>query len=565
MIRRFFKITLGVVALIAFFASCDENDDAIISFSVDKENITVGAEGATETLLVESGEEWVAVASEPWLMLSPANGKGVCECSVVIDSSLVSDIRTASISFNSLGGETKTVTVRQTGFGKIILFEEPFAEVDASAKADKRYYEAVVTTNIPFDVKIEYGEDDEEWLTAKDVNVELDCGARPRTTTLRFDWAMNTRPEPRVATIHLLPADGSEIENPAVLTLTQKAAVKIEDNRQGDSIALLTIFERLNSMIDPWDTSENMRNWQNITLWEEGDEGLPAPEAVGRVRSASFMMFRTEESIPQEVKYLKYAESLDFSSNTNTMLLDIELGPEICELKYLKELILFSYGLVSLPKEFVNLKNSLEYLDISANNFTTIPEVLTPENFPKLKNLRMVATRRWNTTDLRRADEYEQGIGLHINTHTDNSLRRLLLWENLEELSLSNCYIEGELPDFTVGEDGVVAYTQADVDAFGGDTIQYLADNNMPKILPNMKHLAINLNYFTGKLPDWLLYHPNLLMWFPELLIFNQQESGRNSSGDIVRFDNVPSSFDYYYSVFPGTREKYELKEEITE
>lgn len=65
-------------------------------------------------------------------------------------------------------------------------------------------------------------------------------------------------------------------------------------------------------------------------------------------------------------------------------------------------------------------------------------------------------------------------IGLYLNTAVDNSLRRLLLWDSLEELRLSNNYIEGQLPDFKVGEDGIEAYTQADVDAFGGDTIQYL-------------------------------------------------------------------------------------------
>jgi len=179
--------------------------------------------------------------------------------------------------------------------------------------------------------------------------------------------------------------------------------------------------------------------------------------------------------------------------------------------------------------------------------------------------LSFVASRRWNTTDLRRKDEYDSGIGLHINASTDDAFRRLLLWENLEELSLSNCYIEGELPDFKVGEDGVEAYTQADVDAWGGDTIQYVADNAIPKILPSCRMLRINLNFFTGNLPDWLLYHPRLLEWVPELLVFNQQEQGLNSAGEHVRFDNEPKTFDYYFDVFPGMRDKFEFKEEITE
>jgi hypothetical protein len=135
----------------------------------------------------------------------------------------------------------------------------------------------------------------------------------------------------------------------------------------------------------------------------------------------------------------------------------------------------------------------------------------------------------------------------------------------LEELRLSNNYIEGQIPDFEVGKNGVEAYNQADVAAFGGDTIQYLADHRIPKILPNMKMLTLNLNYFTGNIPDWILYHPHFLDWIPELLLFNQQEGGVNSEGTLAGFDNEPVTFDYYYDALPGTRDKYELKEEFTD
>ena len=262
---------------------------------------------------------------------------------------------------------------------------------------------------------------------------------------------------------------------------------------------------------------------------------------------------------------MKYLESLDISSNTNTMLQNIKLGSEICQLNYLKHLRMFSYGLVSLPDDFKNLGKSLETLDLSANNFTTIPEILSKENFPKLKSLNLVANRRWTVTDLRKANNYEDGLGLHFNTSNNQSLKRLFLWDTLEELRLSNNYMEGQIPDFEVGKDGVEAYTQADVDAFGGDTIQYLADYKKPKILPKMKMLTLNLNFFTGKIPDWILYHPYFLEWIPEILLFNQQEGGINSEGVLVGFENEPITFDYYYDTFPGTRDKYELKEEITE
>lgn len=563
--KKIFNITLGVVA--ALFVACNDNDDAAqAAFSLDKDNITIAAEGGKENVMVNVEGEWYVSSSATWVQVTPANGIGSAMCEVTIDSSLVNGVREAQIRVVS-GAETRTVMVNQTGFAKSITPKEREIELESSAAFDERYFETTITTNVEFKVEFNYASADADWLSIEKTDVELDFGARPRTVKLRFDWKMNTEPVERIAEINLVPANSDdEISEPAVIIVCQKPAVKIEDNRAGDSIALITISELLNCWSDTWDTSERMNNWEGVTLWEATDENLPCPEAVGRVRSASYAFFETKESLPKQIKHLKYLESLSIMSNVNTMLLSIDLGPEICELKYLKELEIFSYGLTSLPPEFVNLK-SLEVLDISANNFTEIPAVLTKENFPNLKVLRMVGSRRWTTSDLRKKDNYDNGLGLHFRSDVtdDNQLRRLLLWDNLEELRLSNCYIEGQLPDFTVGSEGVEAYSQADVDAFGSDTIQWLADNSIPKILPNMKLLSLNLNFFTGDLPKWLLYHPMLLEWYPDLLIFNQQEGGFDSEGNKVRFDNAPTNFEYYYEAFPKMRMKYDIKDNLEE
>lgn len=563
MTNKIINIVLSF-AVSVVLAACNDDDSRIDGFSVDRQVLTVGAEGGKEIILVETEESWVATASAPWITVSPANGIGTTGCEIFIDSSLVNDVRTASIRFTPSLHPATTVTINQVGFDKVISMEDSVITIESSANLDNRFFETEVTTNVQFKVEFDFL-GGAEWLTTDIPEIALDRGARPRTVKLRFDWKMNTVPEKRVAEIRFVPVNADdELKSPAVISVFQKPAVKIEDNRAGDSLALVVINERLNCWSDAWDTSENMQYWTGVKLWESTDESLPCPEAVGRVRSVEYFLLDTKESIPAEIRHLKYLEKLDISSNINTMLLSIDLGPEICDLEYLKQLRLFSYGLVSLPKEFVKLGNTLEVLDLSSNNFNSIPEILTPENFPVLKSLDFVASRRWTTSDLRKKDNYENGIGLYINTEKDNSLRKLLLWEGLEELALSNCYIEGSIPDFVVGEEGVVAYTQADVDAWGGDTIQYLADNAVPKILPNCTSLRLNLNFLTGSLPVWLLYHPRLLEWIPELLVFNQYEQGINSAGLPVRFDNEPKTFDYYYDVFPGMREKYELKDEVT-
>ena len=566
--NRLYKIVLGLFVCIPFVACNEQQEENGAVLTLDKSEIVFAAEGGTDVVLVESRDSWNIAVSEPWLSVSPASGQGAMACNVVVDSSLVDEVRTAVIRFTPSTAMASYVTVKQMGYEKMIVPESNEIRIESSADYDKRYFETTVTTNVQFGVEVDLFGAEQEWLTAVETAVELDKGARPRSAKLRFDWKMNTAPVERVAEIRLVPqGEGAEEVDTAVISVIQKPALKIEDNRAGDSIALVVIYERMNCWSDAWDTSENLQYWEGVDLWEASDKDLPAPEAVGRVRAVQYSFLNTKETVPSEIRHLKYLESLAISSNVNTMLLNIDLGSEICELEHLKYLTLFSYGLVSLPDDFVKLGKSLVALDLSANNFASIPAMLTQENFPKLKSLSFVASRRWQTTDLRKKSEYESkdGLGLHVNVTTDNAFRRLLLWENLEELAFSNCYLEGELPDFKVGEEGVVAYTQKDVDAWGGDTIQYLADNALPKILPNCTMLRLNLNFLNGNLPEWLLYHPHFMDWAPDLLIFNQQEKGVNSAGEAVRFDNEPKTFDYYYDVFPGTREKYELKDEITE
>jgi len=555
-----------ILLAVLLLAACQE-ENLLPRFEVDKPTITMGAEGGTEYLQVSSPTEWVAMSTEPWVSISPANGIGETKCSISIDSTLVDGTRTATLYFRAVGETPLQVSVHQLGFGKQIILKDSVLTIASSTNSlADRHFEATVTANVPFGIKVAYEESPLiEWITPSKVELDLDRGSRPRTTTVRFDWKINTQFEERVAHIHFVPLNAEDVlERPAVLTLTQEAAPTITDDRVGDSLALITIIDRL-QLLSPWEVSENMQYWPNITLWEATDEEIISGEvpqaAVGRVRSADIMMCYTKESIPQEIRYLKYIETLNIYSNVNTMLLSIELGSEVCELEYLKHLQIGAFGLVSLPDDFVKLGDKLESLDLSSNNFEDIPAILTKENFPKLKKLYFIDCRRWTVTNLGDKDTHEEGIGLHFNANEHDALKRLLLWDTLEELRLSNNYIEGQIPDFTVGQDGVEAWSEADVAAWGGDTIKNLVGR--PKIMPNMKRLSLNLNFFTGKLPEWVLYHPYLLDWFPESLIYMQKENGIDSNGKLVKFDNEPTDYEYYYNFFPGYREKYEIKEEF--
>lgn len=571
-----FSIFFAIVA--ALFVSCDqENGIEALGFEIEKDTIYADPEGGVESLFVTSGVEWFVSSNRPWISISPANGVGSTKCSILVDSTLQNGLRDAKLTFQTVEGDQYFVMVEQGGYGKFINLKDTAMTIaSATNSVADRYFEVEVRTNVNFKVSIVDSLNNPiEWITPKQAEVRpnLDRPSRPRTAKVRFDWKINSDTIGRVAFVNFLPLneDADRLEKSAMLTLTQEAAPVIPDSRLGDSLAIVTIINRL-QLLSPWEVSENMQYWNNITLWESTDKeilsGEVPREAVGRVRSANFMMCYTKESIPQELRYLKYIETLNIYSNVNTMLLSIELGNEICDLEYLKHLQIGAFGLVSLPDDFVKLGDKLESLDLSSNNFESIPAILTKENFPKLKKLDFIDCRRWSLSNLSKKDTYEDGIGLHFNVNNSDVLRRLLLWDTLEELRLSNNYIEGELPAFMTIVDGdtipdadVPLWTEEDVTAWGGDTIRNLV--GMPKIMPNMKRLTLNLNFFTGDLPHWMLYHPHLLDWFPESLIYMQKENGLNSEGDLVKFDNEPTNYEYYYNFFPGYRKKYEIVEEF--
>lgn len=560
-IYNIYVALLGIVLVCG--AACTPDTPIIEGFDADTSSIEAKAEGGEFNIAIRSGEEWTAVASEPWVMISPANGRGEVKCIVKIDSTLVNDTRTTHIRFSASGELLREVAVSQEGYAKHITPEQEEYSISASANRADRWFETEIVTNVDFEVVPEYGSG-EDWLTVEEYSITLDRGARPRSTRLHFNWKMNPEAKERVAYIHLV-ARNSEDEpaEPAVITVRQQAAPLIEDNREGDSLAILTIYEKLecwgNNGIS---STESMSNWSCVRLWEATDKGLPEAAAIGRVRDLELSYFNTDEGIPQEIKYLKYLETLSLFGNVNTMLKSIEMGEEVCSLDHLKALRVAAYGIATLPKNFTKLGDTLEILDLNSNNLVAIPEELNPENFPELTSLNLASNRRVSTSDLRNSSSYESGIGMHIDTRRSNDLRRLLRWDALEELVLSYNYIEGSLPDFQVGVDGVEPYRSEDI-AERGDTLLWAVESGLARILPNMKHLTLNLNFFTGKLPDWLLYHPRLLEWNTNILLYPQQESSYDSEGNVPHFDNTPSSQEYYFEKYPLMRGRFEFNDEI--
>ena len=625
--------------------SCSESDDVQIpgGLAIDKEQIEIGAEGGTQQLAISASQNWVSSVDEPWLMLNPANGVGSATANVVVDTTLMNGRRSTDIDFIGENGQRRTITVVQFGFGKQIDIKEPVVEIDNSAAYDKREFESIISANVDCKIgeieysfegnlseseKADYESEREGWLLnsknedkLKNTNlgIELDRKARPRSVKFKIRWNMNIVPAERVAKVHLVPqnaddklvdANGNETDD-VVLTVRQAAAPRIEDNRAGDSLSIIMINQKINSMAT-FDTSDNMRNWSNVTLWEANDAFVKQhPEALGRVRSVKFSMFNLKagETLPKEVKNLKFLESFSIASNENNQIREVELGEDICELAYLKHLTVQAYGLSRLPANFKKLGRSLEQLNLVSNNFnrlSDITKVVNEANFPHLHTLIFYAQRRTDVCiDMRKFDNANGNytynsypVGLYGNISGDYTERKaflsLLTWENLRALELSYCFLEGELPTDEDMDNALKAagkptrYKASDFsanknewkDKLVGDTCKWLLSGNgnpvtcrqkdgtivyedvlpkdVPRVLPKCRTLSLNLNFFTGAVPKWLLFHPRMVLWSPSIMIFNQQERGYGTTGKPAGFSNMAEdtfSFEYYYgSKDPGSK-----------
>lgn len=610
--KRFLNIIMVISACMVLAVSCKEEDNVVSEFSIDKTEIAVGADGGSELLEIKGNVKWQGTSESSWLKFSPSNGEGAATCEVLVDSSVVAEPREGVITFMAAGQTTATtVKVMQMGYAKGIFVseEDRTISVENSAKLEERFFEVTMMANVNFDVRVNNlpAEDgtvsDKEWLKYKKETPNYDYGDRPRLLKLHFDWEINMTEKARTAEVIITPQETSDTEgNGAIkLVVTQKPAPVITDDRAGDSLALLSIYSSMNGIFT-WDASENMRYWKGVELWEATDKYIEIEEdgtinysasvpkdLIGRLKSVEFIAFETKESLPYQVKYLKTAESITFSGNSNTFLKDIVLGNEICELAqygHLRNLAIRAYGLVGLPENFTEFGKTLVSLDLSSNNFEVMGksgstingvkvlgiESITRENFPHLRNLYLNKINRYDTTkDLSAYKGKDDKLGFRWTTgyggdgfpgpsdgYDNTYFKELLQWENLEYLSLSLNMLDGELPsDQDLLDLGIEAYTGDDIDnAANKDTIGneiargYLI--GAPKVWPRMKKLSLNLNFLNGKLPDWILYHPYLSFWDPFTMIFQQELSttsskAKNTKGEVItKFSNEPTNLSNY-------------------
>lgn len=559
------RYIIYLVTLAAAFFAVACNPVQEIDFTFDTDQIEVGPEGGVKTIKLSVGEEWVAMTNEPWIAFSPANGKGSEECKIIIDSTLLFGRRDDVVSIRTASGESKEITIVQEGFAPVITPKKSIVEIADFDIRDNRKFEIVVQTNVDFEKPA-----DTEWLTCKMSDIVLDRGARPRNVKLTFEWKVNPNAGEREEIVRLLgAADGVSTEG--LFTVKQGGAPDIEsvkDTPAGDSLALLSISRFLGCWSE-YDTGVKMERWEGVEIYEKGPN-------KGRVKSAQFIFFETDEQIPYAVKYLTAADELYFFSNVNSFMKDLSLGEDICTLTNLRKLTMFSYGLTEIPDAIENM-TSLRYLDLTGNNFNHIPKSL--QKCKNLKALFIGTNQRAVVADLSNTIKTDVELGGLINDYDEvpetgtsgaigeNCTRKfpqwILEWNQLDTLRLSVNYLQGILPtDEELLDAGFEAWDVENPETFTSEVtlsdslstegINFFKKNRVPKVLPDIDFFAINLNKLHGNIPNWLKYHPKLDYWYPLMLVFPQE--GRDFEGHQAGFIDVPTNLNYYYEVYKNKK-----------
>ena len=299
---------LIMAAMLVAMAACTKSQT--VDFGTDRRTIQVGANGGVEKVQISSDDAWVATVGmqedgtpNPWITVSPANGRGSVTCDIKIDSALTVQPRSAVVTIQNVATNSlQRIAINQDGYTYKLEVDNKNVEVKKYAEFGKRYFDVVVKTNFDFEVKIPQSA--QHWVEQEPASklssayqLDLNRGVRPREVKVRFNWKINNSAEIRLADIEFKPKKSIDIAHSDILSIAQEAAEPIiPDTRAGDSLALLNISNTMQCW-NSYDTSVSMDSWSGITLWEERMAGCK-PEWVGRVKRMEIFLCNAYEGLP---------------------------------------------------------------------------------------------------------------------------------------------------------------------------------------------------------------------------------------------------------------------------
>lgn len=526
--------------VLLFIVSCKDDDNEVGGFNVDQTDLQFSNDGGDLEVRIAANETWTATSESDWCLVSPANGAGNGVCVIKADSSYMYKSRTGRVVFYSDGGSIAEVTVKQFGYEPTIEFSKSEITIPSYAPLDEAYIDVEAIANVPFEVVIPDGVD---WLSLKDEkdNAYVPSTTIPRKKTFRFVFKTQTDFADRSVDIQFnqtkqVTARGGEAVTESlnkIVKVKQEGAPRIIPSREGDSLAILAMARVLMGGNPGWSTSRPITHWSNVEVEERTyqyeDGNIQEERTELRVVGLRLTMFDTKESIPYQVKFLTELETLVAASNSNGYMKKIKLGPEIVECKNLRCLSLMGYGICELPSEMAEM-TWLEELDMNGNTFTELPMGI----LSKMTGLKYLdfGGNRVSGAVMNLKTDVPKGMTLKEIGITGSLPEALFRMYNLEYLYLSYNYFTGSIPEM------------------GGK------DAN---VMPNLKQFTVNLNRLTGNVPDWILYHPNVICWNPFMLVFNQE--GYDDNGAMAIMPNAPDKITSFPAGAPRTCPLDEEKE----
>lgn len=523
-IRYIVRLNVVLSMIVLCLMACGEDENMTTpQIALSHEVLDFSADGGVNDIQLTASDEWTVMSDREWCLVSPANGNGSTTCEIRVDSSYLYDTREAHLTFRC-GKYSRQLVIRQLGYDRVIELDKELIEVPDFTDYDEMFEYIRVTSNIPYTVDVEYADASRTgWL--KVTAEEHPSGSVPRTSTVRIDYELYAETDAdRVATIVFKQKNAVEGDTlvESRLTFRQTKAQEIIPSRQGDSLAVLAIA-RLMRCAANIDTSTPLIHWTNIDT-EEVEYVNHKGETVDELRVVGlrFSMFDTDKTIPYQIRKLDQLRTLSLSGNTDAAGKNIVLEDDITYLPYLESLSLLGYGICKLPARMKEM-TQLQELELSGNNFTTLPiDIITELDKHSLLYVNFANNRVKDVFGKLNENASDKAtLGLHGSLP-----EALFTLKNVVYIGLSYNYFEGSIPDM------------------GYDASQYETEEekvaNNP-IMPQLENLSINLNFLTGNIPDWILYHKNLKCWDPFTLVFNQYENGKDASGKRVGFDNTPS------------------------
>ncbi|TYK24555.1 receptor like protein 30-like [Cucumis melo var. makuwa] len=296
--------------------------------------------------------------------------------------------------------------------------------------------------------------------------------------------------------------------------------VECDDEGQGHVVGLHLGCSLLQGPLHPNSTLFTLSHLKTLNLSFNDFSGSPISPQFGimltnlRVLDLSYSFFQGQ--VPMQIPYLSNLVSLNLSHNYDLSFSNVVMNRLVQNLTNLKDFKLAFTDLSHItPTSFINFSLSLKSLDLSysylsgnfPNHIFSLPNlnVLNLEfNFKLNGHLPM---SNWSKS--------LQILDLHRTSFSGGIPNSISEAKVLSYLNLGFCNFNGEIPNFETHSNPLITSQLVPNCVFNNITQQTWPSNSFTNVctntpLPNLIHVVLSTNSFTGIIPSWIYLLPNL-------------------------------------------------------